>query len=131
MTLVTTGRVYLDQGEYDRAKAVLVRASLTHRPGTPDALADIRLLLGMAYLGGESFDFDESIVMFSFVLDEEPRSVEALNGRAVAYMRRGRDGDIDRALPDLIRAESIRPDHARNVLKSRCGVHDPRRTERP
>ena len=132
LTLVTTGRVYLDQGEYDRAKAVLVRAS-NPPPGDPSALADIRLLLGMAYLGGESFDFDESIVMFSFVLDEDPRSVEALNGRAVAYMRRGRDGDIDRALPDLIRAESIRPDHGETysnlgaAYMIRAGRNDPDR----
>ncbi len=111
VALMTSGRVYLDQGEYDRAKAVLLRAAIPS-PEDPAALADIRYLLGIAYLDGERFDYDESIAWFTLVLDLEPRSVEALNGRAVAYMRRDREGDILLARTDLFRAESIRPDHA-------------------
>ncbi len=111
VALVTSGRVYLDQGDYDRAKAVLRRAIIPP-PEDPAALVDVRYLLGIAYLGGERFDYDESIAWFSRVLEVEPRSVEALNGRAVAYMRRGRDGDIQLARTDLYRAESIWPDHA-------------------
>ncbi len=111
VALMTSGRVYLDQGDHDRAKAVLRRAIIPP-PEDPAALADIHHLLGIAYLDGERFDYDESIAWFSLVLDVEPRSVEALNGRAVAYMRRDRDGDIQLARTDLFRAESIRPDHA-------------------
>lgn len=111
VALMTSGRVYLDQGEYDRAKAVLRRAIIPP-PEDPAALADIRYLLGIAYLEGERFDYDESIAWFSLVLEVEPRSVDALNGRAVAYMRRDRGGDIQLARTDLFRAESILPDHA-------------------
>lgn len=111
VALMTSGRVYLDQGDYDRAKAVLRRAA-TPPPEDPAALADIRYLLGIAYLDGERFDYDESISWFSLVLEVEPRSVDALNGRAVAYMRRDRDADIQLARTDLFRAESILPDHA-------------------
>ncbi len=111
VALMTSGRVYLDQSQYDRAKAVLLRAAIPP-PEDPAALADIRYLLGIAYLDGERFDYDESIAWFSLVLELEPRSVEALNGRAVAYMRRDREGDILLARTDLFRAESIRPDHA-------------------
>ncbi len=111
VALMTSGRVYLDQGEYDRAKAVLRRAAIPP-PEDPAALADIRYLLGIAYLDGERFDYDESISWFTLVLEVEPRFVEALNGRAVAYMRRDREGDIQLARTDLFRAESIQPDHA-------------------
>ncbi len=111
VALMTSGRVYLDQGEYDRAKAVLTRATIPP-PEDPTALADIRYLLGIAYLEGERFDYDESISWFTLVLEVEPLSIEALNGRAVAYMRRDREGDIQLARTDLFRAESIQPDHA-------------------
>lgn len=111
VALMTSGRVYLDQGEYDRAKAVLRRAVIPP-PEDPAALADVRYLLGIAYLDGEQFDYDESISWFSLVLEIEPLSIEALNGRAVACMRRDRDGDIQLARTDLFRAESIQPDHA-------------------
>ena len=111
VALITSGRVYLDQGEYDRAKAVLRRATIPP-PEDSAALADIRYLLGIAYLEGEHFDYDESISWFTLVLELEPLSIEALNGRAVAYMRRDREGDIQLARTDLFRAESIRPDNA-------------------
>ena len=111
VALMTSGRVYLDQGEHDRAKAVLRRAIIPP-PEDPAALADIRYLLGIAYLDGERFDYDESIAWFSLVLEVKLRSVEALNGRAIAYMRRDREGDIQLARTDLFRAESISPDHA-------------------
>ena len=115
VALMTSGRVYLDQGEYDRAKAVLRRAAIPP-PEDPAALADVRYLLGIAYLEGERFDYDESVAWFSLVLEVESLSVEALNGRAVAYMRRDKDGDIQLARTDLFRAESIRPDHAETHL---------------
>lgn len=115
VALMTSGRVYLDQGEYDRAKAVLRRAAIP-TPEDPAALADVRYLLGIAYLEGERFDYDESISWFSLVLEVEPLSVDALNGRAVAYMRRDREGDIQLARTDLFRAESIRPDHPETHL---------------
>ena len=111
VALMTSGRVYLDQEEYDRAKVVLRRATIPP-PEDPAALADIRYLLGIAYLEGERFDYDESISWFTLVLEVEPLAVEALNGRAVAYMRRDREGDIQLARTDLFRAESIQPDHA-------------------
>ena len=127
VALVTSGRVYLDQGEHDRAKAVLGRAH-DPPPAEPDALADVRYLLGLAYLEGERFDYDESIAMFSLVLEEEPRSVKALNGRAVAYMQRGGDGDIQKAFVDLTRAEFILPDHAET--HSNIGIASMMDTER-
>ncbi len=122
VALMTSGRVYLDQGEYDRAKAVLRRAIIPP-PEDPAALADVRYLLGIAYLDGERFDYDESVAWFSLVLEAEPLSVDALNGRAVAYMRRDRDGDIQLARTDLFRAESISPDHAEtHVNRGRAHV---------
>ena len=127
VALVTSGRVYLDQGEYDRAKAVLTRAA-TPPPNDPAVLADIRYLLGTAYLDGQLFDYDESITMFSLVLQEQRLSVEALNGRAVAYLRRDNPEDILLALTDLTRAVSIRPDRAETHLN--LGVAYMTRAER-
>ncbi len=111
VALVTLGRVYLDQGEYDHAKAALARAA-DPPPQDPLALADVRLLLGTAYLGGVFYDYDEAILLFSQVLETQPRSVDALNGRARAFIRRGRDGDPARAMDDLTRSVSITPERA-------------------
>ncbi len=128
LALVTAGRVYLDQGNYDHAKAVLLRAA-NPPPADPDVLADVRYLLGMAYLDGELFDFDESIVLLSLVLEAKPRSVDALNGRAIAYLQRGRDGDTSRALADLDWAISLSSDSSgarynRALASAELGYYD-------
>ena len=57
------------------------------------ALANLRFLLGRAYLDGDLADFDEAIWLFTQVLAVEPRSVEALNSRGLAYLERERPGD--------------------------------------
>ena len=111
VALLTLGQLYLEQGEHDLAKTVLIHASDSN-PTDPAALANLRYLLGRSYLGGRLADFDEAVWLFTQVLAVRPRSVEALNSRALAYLERGRAGDVDRAIDDLAQAATINPDHA-------------------
>ena len=115
VALVTLGQLYLDQGEFDRAKTVLILAS-DPIPSEPAAVANLRFLLGSAYLGGNQADYDEAIRLFTQVLEVQPRAVEALNSRGLAYMGRGRAGDLDLAVADLTRAMTIRPNRAATHL---------------
>ena len=79
-------------------------------------MANLRFLLGRAYMGGEFIDLDEAIWLFTQVLNVQPQSVEVLNSRAVAFLDRGRPGDFDLAIDDLLRAASIKPDRAATSL---------------
>ena len=108
IALLTLGQIYLEQREYDQAKTILGRA-MTGAPPGDRSLTNIRFLLAQAYLGGRLADFDEAIWLFNQVLAVQPTSVEALNGRGLAYLRRGRDGDTTRAIADLTNARSIEP----------------------
>ena len=82
VALATLGQLYLEQDEFDRAKTLLIRA-LDPPPSDVGALANLRFLLGSAFLGGDLADYDEAIWLFTQVLAVEPRSVEALNSRAL------------------------------------------------
>ena len=113
--LAALGGLYLERGEYDRAKSALARA-LTPKPSDAAALANLRFLLGRAYQGGELADHDEAIWLFTQALEVEPRSVETLNARAVSYLDRGRDGDAERAVSDLARAAAIAPERAGTLV---------------
>ena len=111
VALLTLGQLYLERGEFDIAKTVLIHAS-DKNPTDPVALANLRFLLGRAYLGGSLVDFDEAVWLFTQVLAVQPRSVEALNSRALAYLERDREGDVDLAIDDLVHAMTISPSHA-------------------
>ena len=115
VALVTLGQLYLDRSEFDMAKTVLIRA-MSPPPDQADALVNLRFLLASSYLGGELADLDEAIWLFTQVLSAQPRSVEALNSRAIAYLERGRPGDVELALSDLSRAVTITPDRAATHL---------------
>ena len=108
IALLTLGQIYLEQKEYDQAKTILARAMSGAPPGDT-SLTNIRFLLAQAYLGGRLADYDEAIWLFNQVLAVQPTSVEALNGRGLAYLRRGRSGDNTRAIADLTNARSIEP----------------------
>ena len=115
VALLTLGQLHLDQGEYDLAKAALIRA-LTKPPENPSALANLRFNLGLAYRSGELADLDRAIELFSWVLSSDPDSVEAYNSRALSYLDRDRPGDLELALADLTRALDIEPDRAATYL---------------
>ena len=124
--LAALGGLYLERGEYDRAKSALARA-LTPKPSDAAALANLRFLLGRAYQGGALADHDEAIWLFTQALEAAPRSAETLNARAVSYLDRGRDGDADRAVSDLARAAAIAPERAGTLVN--LGVAYARRGE--
>ena len=109
VALVTLGRLYLEQGNFGMARAVLARA-LDPLPSEADALANLQFLLASAHMGGESADHDEAIRLLTEVLSAQPRSVETLNNRALAYLDRGRAGDLETAVSDLNQALTISPD---------------------
>ena len=115
VALLTLGRLYLEQREFDRAKHVFLRA-LDLSPSDATALANVRFLLGHAYMGGDLADLDEAIWLFTQVLAVEPQSVDVLNSRAGAFLDRGRAGDADLAIDDLLHAASIRPGRAATSL---------------
>ena len=108
--LLTLGQLYVERGEFDRAKTVLVLA-MAEPPSDPEALASLKFRLGRAYQGGELADLDQAITLFTEVLVVRPRSVDTHNSRALAYLDRGRSGDLDRALDDLNRALNIDSKH--------------------
>ncbi len=111
VALLTLGQLYLEQGEYDLAKTVLIHAS-DKNPTDPVALANLRFLLGRSYLGGDLADYDEAVWLFTQALAVRPRSVEALNSRALAYLERDRPGDVELAIDDLAQAVTISPTDA-------------------
>ena len=115
VALLTLGQLHLEQGEYDLAKAALIRA-LTKPPEDPSALANLRFNLGLAYRGGRKADFDIAIWLFSQVLSTDPDSVEAYNSRALTYLDRGQRGDVELALADLDRALELEPERAATYL---------------
>ena len=120
VALATLGQIYLDRDEFDSAKILLIRA-LDLQPAEAGSLANLRFLLGSAFLGGDLADYDEAIWLFTQVLAVEPRSVEALNSRALAYLERDRVGDPGRAIDDLNRAATIRPERAGTHLNLAVG----------
>ena len=115
VALLTLGQLYLEQDDFDRAKTVLVRA-MDPPPSEPAALANLRFLLGRAYMGGDFADYDEAVWLFTQVLALQSQSVEALNSRALAYLERSRAGDADLAVSDLLRAATIDPGRAATSL---------------
>ena len=115
VALLTLGQIHLERGEYDQAKSFLLRA-LDSAPQGDRSLTNVRLMLGQAYLAGDLADHDEAIWLFNQVLAAQPASVEALNGRGLAYLGRGRDGDTTRAIADLTSARSIDPQRAATDL---------------
>ena len=115
VALLTLGQLYLEQDEFDRAKTVLVHA-LDPPPSEPAVLANLRFLLGRAYMGGDLADYDEAVWLFTQVLGVQPSSVEALNSRALAYLARSRPGDSDLAVYDLVRATTVSPERAASSL---------------
>ena len=115
VALLTLGQIYLERGEYDQVKSILLRALDSAPPGDR-SLTNIRFMLGQAYLAGNLVDYDEAIWLFNQVLAAEPTSVEALNGRGLAYLGRGRKGDTTRAIADLTNARSIEPQRAATEL---------------
>ena len=108
VALMTLGQLYLDQGKHDLAKTALAQA-LTREPIDAGTLAGLRFRLGRAYLGGEYVDLDEAVWLFTQVLAVQPRSVDTLNNRALAYLDRGRDGDAALAVEDLSLAVRFDP----------------------
>ena len=106
VALITLGQLYLEQQEFDLAKAVLIQAS-TSPPSDPEALANLRFLMGRSYRGGELFDYDEAIWLFTQTLAIRPTSAEAYINRGLSYLDRGREGDADEAIADLTRALAI------------------------
>ncbi len=108
--LLTLGQLYVERGEFDRAKTVLVLA-MAQPPSDPEALASLKFRLGRAYQGGKLADLDQAIALFTEVLAVQPHSVDTYNSRALAFLDRGRSGDLDRALDDLNRALDIDSKH--------------------
>ncbi len=115
VALLTLGQLYLEQGKFDDAKTVLIRA-MDPPPAEQETLANLRFLLGSAYMGGRWADFDEAIWLFTQVLAVQPNSVESLNSRGLAYLDRDRPGDADFAVADLTRAAALRPGRAATHL---------------
>ena len=115
MALMTLGQLYLEQDEHDLAKTALAQA-LTRKSIDTGTLASLRFRLGRAYLGGKYVDLDEAVWLFTQVLAVEPRSVDTLNNRALAYLGRGRDGDAALAVDDLTLALRFDPRRAGTYL---------------
>ena len=115
VALMVLGQLYLERDEHDLAKAALSEA-MAQQPVNPDTLAGIKFRLGLAYMGGTYADLDEAVWLFTQVLAVRPRSVDTLNNRALAYLERGREGDVALAVDDLTRALGLEPRSAGTYL---------------
>lgn len=111
VALLTLGRVYLERGEHDLAKSALIQAA-TRPPREPDALANLRFLMGRAYRGGELADLDEAIWLFTQAIAARPTLTEAYLNRGLSYLARGREGDADQAVADITRALAFDAENA-------------------
>ena len=99
VALATLGELYIEQGEFDLAKPVLIQASV-RPPSDRYARANLHSLMGRAYMGGELADLDEAIWLFTRSITVRP-SAEAHTNRGLAYLERGREGDAAPAIADL------------------------------
>lgn len=111
VALLTLGRVYLERGEHDLAKSALIQAA-TRPPREPDALANLRFLMGRAYRGGDLADLDEAIWLFTQAIAARPTLTEAYLNRGLSYLARGREGDADQAVADITRALAFDAENA-------------------
>ena len=127
IALLTLGQIYLERQQHDQAKSILGRALDSVPPGDK-SLPNIRFLLAKAYLGGDLADFDEAIWLFTEVLVAKPTSVEALNGRGLAYLERARNKDATRAIADLTNARVHRTGESSHGSKSGGGLRGTQRT---
>ena len=116
VALLTLGQLYLEQDEFDRAKTVLVRA-MDPPPSEHAALANLRFLLGRAFMGGDLADYDEAVWLFTQVLAVRSKSVEGPEtaGRSPTWLGPGRATPIWRC-PDLLRADTIDPERTATNL---------------
>ena len=62
---------------------------------------------------------DEAIWLFTQVLEVFPESLDTLNSRALAFLDRDREGDVNFAIEDLDRAARIKP-------QTRIHIREPR-----
>ena len=110
--LMTLCELYYERNEFDRAKKSLLQA-MTRPPSDSGALAVLRYRLGRSYQsGGATEDLDEAIWLFTQVLEVFPESLDTLNSRALAFLDRDREGDVNFAIEDLDRAARINRKHA-------------------
>lgn len=121
VALLTLGRIYLERGEHDLAKAALIQAA-TRPPSEPDALANLRFLMGRAYRGGDLADFDEAIWLFTQAIAARPTLTEAYFNRGLSYLDRGREGDADQAVLDLTQALAFDRENAA-AYRSRAAAY--------
>jgi len=63
--------LYVDQGDFDRARAVLTQA-LAQPPAEPDALATLYFHLGHVYQVGKPADLDQAVHFYSQVVALQP-----------------------------------------------------------
>ena len=121
--LLTLGQLYVERGEFDRAKTVLVLA-MAQPPSDPDALASLKFRLGRAYQGGKladldlayldrgrSGDLDRALDDLNRVLDIDSKHIPTRVNLAAIYIERNGVGDLDRAVAGLTEAMAIEPDY--------------------
>lgn len=111
LALLTLGRLYLAQEEFERARVVLAQA-LVQPPEDSDALATLYFYLAYAYQVGRPVNLDEAIRLYTLTIAEQPGTLSAFHNRGIAYLHRGRAGDLDRAIEDLTRVIAARPEDA-------------------
>lgn len=108
LVLITVGELYADARVYDQARAAFVQA-IPLLPEDVESRTSLFLRLGLANQLGDSPDLDEAISFYSEVLNRDPDHDVATYNRGLAYLNRGRSGDLERALVDFERLLRRRP----------------------
>lgn len=111
LSLLTLGQLYARQGDYSRARAVLVQA-LTRPPADRAALATLYFLLGYVCQSSQPADLDAAISAYTEALALQPALLSAHSNRASAYLRRGEPADLAAAVADLTQVIAARPEDA-------------------
>jgi len=106
VALVSVGQVHYAARRYEQALAAFERA-LNYPPGDENALASVYFALG--YIYGQQGDPDQTIACYTRAIEQNPSLVSAYNNRGVAYLGRGGEDNLQRAISDFGQAIELIP----------------------
>jgi tetratricopeptide (TPR) repeat protein len=111
LVLLTLGQLYASEGDYERARAILVQG-LARPPTDPAALASLQFLLGYVHQSSKPPDLNAAIDAYTQALAKQETLLAAHINRASAYLRRGAPGDLEAAVADLTDVIAETPEDA-------------------
>lgn len=110
LALFTLGQLYMREGSFPQARAVLQRA-LQNPPEDHKAQVSLFFYLGVAHQLGSPPALEDAVAYYDAALALRPDHLLARYNRGLALLHRGQPGDIDRAVSDLSRVIDQNPSY--------------------